>query len=294
AYGIRNRQWAPVRTFGRGVSDLRAVVAGDGDVLLTWAAGKVGYAVRPPGHRFDSPRTVNRPRAFGGLPRSGPLGALPAYDTRGRAYLAGRCDAAVASARPHTRRFTRTAILVSRPIVGMSFSVTGAGDGIAGWAAGACTQDEMVPATPGPVAAAALRGGRFVTAAALDTAARVSSTNAVAAAGGGGTVTWGAPGSVFSARLSPAGLAGPSTPVPDGRIVLTADGGGDQVLSATPGGVLEFAPSDVAVRPVTGEPDEPAPLRGGVDVAVSAPSGRALALTGQTAANVRALTVWHP
>jgi hypothetical protein len=294
AYGNRNRPWTPARTVGGGISDLRAVVASDGEVLLTWAAGKVGYAVRSPGHRFHAPRSVNRPRAFGGLPRSGPLGVIPAYDTRGRAYLAGRCDAAVAIARPHTPRFTRTAILVSGPIVGMSFSVTGAGDGIAGWAAGACTQDEMVPATPGPVVAAALRGGRFVTAATLDPAARVVTTNAVAASGGGGTVTWGMPGSVFSAWLRPTGPAGPPALVPDGRIVLTADGGGDQVLSATPGGVLDFAPSDVAVRPVTGGPDEPAPLRGGVAVAVSAPSGRALAVMGQTAANVRALTVWQP
>ena len=85
----------------------------------------------------------------------------------------------------------------------MSFSVTGAGQGLASWAAGKCTTDEMVADTPGTVLAAALRAGRFGSTTTLDATAQATATNAVAAAGGGGTVTWGQPGSVFSARLAP-------------------------------------------------------------------------------------------
>ena len=86
------------------------------------------------------------------------------------------------------------------------------------------------------------------------------------------------------------------TPVPvsGGRIVLTADGGGDELLGATPGSVLDFLPYDVSVRPVVGGADELAPVAGAGLLAVSAPSGRAAALLGQSAAGANELTVWRP
>lgn len=113
---------------------------------------------------------------------------------------------------------------------------------------------------------------------------------------------------MFGARLGSDGLLAPAQPIGDPLTALLADGGGDQVLTATSavpthvgspqpfvGGAL--VQRGVAIRPRGRGADQPAPSNGGM-LAVAAPVGRAAALvwnTNPTGAGARrALSVWRP
>jgi hypothetical protein len=312
AYGTLAGHWTEARVVGQGRGEPRLAVAADREVLLVWIGGRITTAWRSPGHPFGTPRTLVSPHVQPGLPRSGPLGAIPSFDARGRAYLAGECEAVVHSTAPHSHRFGHKAALDLGAKLGVSFSVTPAGDGLASWVNGRCTTDESAGDTPGPVFASVMRAGRFGPPLPLTAATtQFTGSNALATSGGGGTVTWStfdpAKGT-FGATIGSGGSVGPAYPITDPLTALVADGGGDQVLTGTsavpghggsgtppPGGQL--VQGGVAIRAAGGGADQPAP-HGNGRLAVATPVGRAAALvwsTSPTGVGGRlAVSVWRP
>lgn len=324
AYGTLTGRWAGARSIGRGLQESRLAVAPDGKVLLVWIArgsssaqvDKVTVAWRAPGHAFGTPRALSSPRVQPVTPGLGRIGVIPSFDAHGSAYLAGECEAVVVSAPPHSHRFAHPAKLAQGPQLGVSFSVTGSGNGLASWAHGRCATDVMVPDRRGPVFASVMRAGRFGPVQRLSAGPADGSgagTHALWVPGSGGTVTW----QGFSARLGVSGVLGLAQPIiGDPLAPVAVDGGGDQFLTATSvipdntysrpvggypvwsgvvvppagGGPDQRAPG-VVVRPAGGRADQPAPLSDGL-LAVASPVGRAaLMVTGD---NPLTLSVWRP
>src|SRR4051812_30015793 len=173
-------RWSAPRVAGPGREDPRLAVAADGTVLLTWVAngagagpGRVAVAWRAPGHSFGAPRILSRPRLV-----STPyltVGAAPAFDAAGTAYLAAPCDSVVRTARRHSRRFGSVVVVAPAPVLGFSLSVAEAGRGVASWVAGRCTADVATGDAPGRPWASALRAGAFGAPVALSAAPTASS-----------------------------------------------------------------------------------------------------------------------
>jgi hypothetical protein len=133
-----------------------------GDMAIAWATRgnpaeppvsrtSVHLVVRAAHGRLISRRLWRTRRAPGGgisvaIDRRGAVstpydstGAVPAFDSRGAAYVAGICDGVVLRARAHSHRFS--VILNRGPVLGLNLSLAGAGLGLASWIGGACTSD---------------------------------------------------------------------------------------------------------------------------------------------------------
>ena len=320
AYGPLSGRWAAARVIGHasslggyGAAAQRypqLAVAPGGEVLLAWDDDAAPQATllaawREPGHRFGAPRVVGR------SPNT-PLGAIPAFDTHGRAYLSSPCYGLVLSAAPRSHRFGAPVLVApGQPLhqaLSFSLALSGAGQGLASWVDGACTGDAAAGDTYGPAYASVLQGGRFGPPIALTPpGTQAFYTNAVAVPGSG-MVTWS--GAIYSptsfqsgafiVQIGADGRLGATQPIADERAALAADGGGDVVFAPPPSIALQpFAtpPTPVFVRPAGGGADQPAPASYG-GVAVATPVGRAVALlwnTSPTGGGPRlALSVWRP
>ena len=282
-----------VRTVGRGSTAVDVAVGPRGDALLTWvnsrAAGDRIAAAFADRRRFGPAVVLARPRVV-----STPYlshGAAAAFDAGGNAYLSTPCDAAVRVAAAGRHRFGSPLVLAPGQALGFSLSVGARGSGLATWVAGRCTPDIATGDTPGVAFASALRGGRFTTPVALSPAGAADAV-AVAQPPAGGIASWYGPDGVFSTVVGPDGAAGATRTVADRIVPMAADGAGDQVVG--PQFPLPAGPSRVAVRPVEGGPEQPAPAQGG-QIAVSAPQGRRVALlwTGPGATRLT-LSAWRP
>jgi hypothetical protein len=177
----------------------------------------------------------------------------------------------------------------------LTLSLDGAGQGLAAWVAGACSLDEAVSSTPGPVFVSVLRAGTFAKPRALTPGSTEAFQSNAVAVPGAGTVSWftyGAAGfAAFSAQIGADGLPDATQQSTTAVIPFTADGGGDVVFARAPGpGPLA---STVFVRPAGGRPDQTAPAPFG-EIAAAAPVGRAAALAWYAGSAPLELSVWRP
>ena len=293
AYGSLAGHWARARVVGRASADPQLAVSQDRRVLLVWIANAYDGDIAAAGRRAGRPFGPPRPVPVSSFPAiAEPNGAVPAFDTRGAAYVTGSCDGTVLRAPPRSRDF-RT-IFRRGPVLGLTLSLVGRG-GLAAWANGRCSADVMATDQPGPVSASILHNGRFgARLGVTGLTERASNPRAVAAKGGGGTVRWTSAAGVFTAEVR--GGVAPAVPSPNGIAPFAVDGGGDQVL-AGPGSTGTFAQFGVFVRPVGADALEPAPMSNG-GVAVAAPVGRRVALAWGGMLDDRrepvTVSVWRP
>jgi hypothetical protein len=309
AYGPLIGRWSPSRmighfydvafTTGKAPWYPQLAAAPNGEVLAAWNACKsstsascgfnqrgVVAAWRAPGRGFGVPRVAG----------AAPLGAIPQFDARGTAYLYSSCSGHVLIAPAHSHRFSRNVVVAPGPVSEFTLSLAGAGRGLAAWVAGACSYDEAVSNTPGPVFVSVLRAGTFAKLLALTPGATRAVYSDAVAVPAGGTVTWsteeGPTGSAgFSVQIGPDGLPGETQPSTSTVTAAAADGGGDVVFAPSPGsGPVASA---VFVRPAGGGADQPAPATYGV-LAAAAPVGRAAALAWYTGSTPLELSVWRP
>ena len=297
AYGTITGHWTSKRVLGSGITQPRLAVAPHGRVLLLWVDGSAEsrnlvVAWRARGHSFRHRRALRKPAVV--FTPYDSIGAVPAFDARGAAYVAGECDAVVLRSEPNRRRFKT--ILDRGPALRFTLSLAGEGRGVAGWVQGRCTPDVAVGNTPGPVFAGVLHDGRFGAAVRLPSGDNATHADAVASPAGGGVVSWGEPAGVFSTQIDSGGALGPTQRSPQGIVPFATDGGGDQLLSGQ-GSHGSLVQSGVIVRPAGGGPDQPAPLSYGM-LAASQPDGRRFALAWDTnpmgAGGPLALSVWRP
>ena len=313
AYGPLIGRWAPSRAIwsfsglGPFAGDPHLAAAPNGEVLVAWTVctsrdcgyneSRYGVAVRwrAPGRGFGAPQLL----------RDAPLYAVPQFDSRGTAYLHSYCSGRVLIAPAHSQRFSRTVMLTPGPALAMNLSLDGAGQGLAAWVAGACSNDEAESNTPGPVFVSLLRGGTFAKPQALTPHSTQAISGSAVAVPGGGTVSWyvvaanGAP-EPFSFQIGANGLPGATQQGANAVIAVTADGRGDVVLeggrAANTYGPGAPGPGPLAntlfLRPVGGGPDQPAPSPSGE--AAAAPFGRAVALTWYNGPTTLELSVWRP
>jgi hypothetical protein len=317
AYGPLIGRWSPSRTIGHFYDVAftagkapwypRLAAAPNGEVLAAWNACKsltsCGFNQRGMVLKWRAPG-----RGFGvsQVVRAAPLGAVAQFDSRGTAYLHSNCSGRVLIAPAHSQRFSRTVMLTPGPALAMTLSLDGAGQGLAAWVAGACSNDpEAVGNTTGPVFVSLLRGGTFAKPQALTPRSTQAISDSAVAAPSGGTVSWyvnaanGVP-EPFSSQIGANGLPGATQQGANAVIAFTADGRGDAVLeggrAANTYGPGAPAPGPFAntlfVRPVGGGPDQPAPSPFGE--AAAAPLGRAVALTWYHGPATLELSVWRP
>ena len=319
AYGPLIGRWSAPRTISgrwsigwtnaRPLAQPRLALSPDGTVLVAWngcltqhacdgivgegyAEQRVVVAWHRPGRPFGPPTVV----------RAAPLGSASQFDAAGTAYLSGNCSGTVAIAPAHSRRFSRT-IVTRGAARSFTLALSGAGQGLAAWVAGACSYDETTPPQRGAVLVRLLRGSRFVTPLAL-TAAPAESADAVATPAGV-TVSWDVRAAngveePFSAQIGANGLLGATQQGANAVIPITADGRGDVVLrggrAANTYGPGAPGPGPLAdklfVRPAGGGPDQPAPAPFGESAAASA--GRAIALIWYPDMTKLDLSIWRP
>jgi hypothetical protein len=316
AYGPLAGRWNPAHAIGRSSvpADYPPVrwvphlaIAPDGDVLLVWSHwdGRYGkgeeehgdaVAWRTPGRPFGAPRV---------LPDA-PGGANARFDAGGTAYLYGYCSSSVLSAPAQTHRFVRAAVPTSGSILGFSLSLAGAGRGLASWISGECSFDAAAGNTPGRVYASILSAGRFSKPVAVSPPGSAIYQSTVVAVPGGGTISWELVGDAgaeaVSVQVGAGGQPGATHLITDEKVVVAADGGGDEVLG-WPLGWPIYLPSlphpGPVVRPAGGASDQSASGYEG-KVAVAAPTGRAVASAWNTSPNFARpsstieLSVWRP
>ncbi len=224
-------RWSIGWTNGFPWAQPRLALSPDGTVLVAWNGCLTQHACDGIiGEGYTEQRVVvawHRPgRPFGPptVVRAAPLGSVPQFDAAGTAYLSGRCGGTVAIAPAHSRRFSRT-IVTSGAAKSFTLALSGAGQGLAAWVAGACSYDELTPPQPGTVFVSLLRASGFDTPFAL-TAAPAESADAVATPAGV-TVSWyvrrfGAPSKPYRPPETPAGKINVTDP--DSRNVKTRRG----------------------------------------------------------------------
>ena len=120
---------------------------------------------------------------------------------RGTAYLSSHCSGTVAIAPAHSRQLP-PAIVTRGAAQSFTLALSGAGQGLAAWVAGACSYERTAASTPGPVLVSVLRAGGFAAPFALSRRRR-SSVDAVASPAGV-TVSW-SPGRQPDSRVHRAG-----------------------------------------------------------------------------------------
>lgn len=290
AYGPLSGRWAAARVVGHTFSYAlppngpQLAVSSSGLVLLAW-----DQQLAHPNRLYAAWRTAGR--GFGaafvvGRTPSVPLGATPAFDVGGTAYLSSGCSGLVLRAPARSRRFSAAVVATPGPAphqaLSFSLSLAGAGQGVASWVDGRCSDDAGAGPTPGPVYVRVLHDGRFGGRLALTAPGAQAYFSHAVAVRSGATVTWNqAPDlGLLSAPISPGGRVGTIQRSRDGRMALAADGGGDVVFGPPPVSALPIARSTF-VRPAGGGPDQPAPSRYGL-VAVAQPLGRAVAFVEAT------------
>lgn len=328
AYAPLAGRWAPAQTIGRWTATSyppsgfhpHLAVAPDGEVLLAWddysqPIDGPAVAWRKPGHRFSVPRPLARSSVASSLRAAAPngFGPTPAFDAGGTAYISGPCDGLVFAAPPHRHRFGPPSSVAPAgrlpwmplPGLGFNLSLSGAGQGLASWARGACSFDAAAGNAPGPVFASILHAGKFGHPLALSSsAADVDESTAVAIPGGAGVVSWHvitSPSTLSSIHISANGALGPIEQITGQLTPVATDGRGDQVLvrNSTPLASLPWAGDQriqgqgIAMRPIGGGPIQPAPTSSG-RLATTAPGGRAAALVWSPPGGGLALTVWRP
>ncbi len=234
-------RWNVGWTNGRPLGQLGLALSPDGTVLVAWdgcltqraclgvpgeqgAQQRVLVAWQRPGRPFGPPTVV----------RTAPLGSVPQFDAAGTAYLSARCSGAVAIAPVDTRRFRRT-IVTGGAVKSFTLALSGAGQGLAAWVAGACSYDDAAPPQPGAALVRLLRASRFLAPFAL-TAAPAESAAAVATAAGA-TVGWNlrAANGVeepFSTQIGANGILGTTQQGANAVIPVIADGRGDVCCEA--------------------------------------------------------------
>jgi len=302
-------RWSIGWTNGLPLAQPHLALATDGTVLVAWNGCLTQHACDGvPGEGYAQQRVVvawHRPgRPFGPptVVRAAPLGSVPQFDAAGRAYLSGSCSGTVASAPPHSRRFSPT-IVTRGAARSFTLTLSAAGQGLAAWIAGPCAYGELTPPQPGPVFVSLLRGSELLPPLALSTAPAESAYAAATPAGA--TVCWEARAAngveePFSAQVSAGGLPGTTQQGAEAIIPVTADGRGDLLLrggrAANTYGPGAPAPGPLAdklfVRPAGGGPDQPAPTPYGD--AAAAPSGRTIALIWSPALTKLDVSIWRP
>ncbi len=306
AYGPLNGRWAPSRAIGSfwGPTPFlhypQLAIAADGEVTAAWngcssEASGGGYSFRPrggvvawraPGHGFGAAQRV----------AAAPLGAAPQFDTRGTAYLDSSCSGRILIAQAHSHRFRRSVVLAAGPVLSLTLSLAGPGQGLAAWIAGSCSYDEAVGSTPGPVLMSVLHAGAFAKPQMLSSASTQALYSNVVAVSTGGTASWLAAGGPLgftesTLQIAADGVPGPTQQANNEVIALTADGGGDVVLSGARG--FGRPPNVVLVRPVGGGADQPSPVGSG-ELAAATPIGRAVALAAYAGPATLEVSVWRP
>jgi hypothetical protein len=264
-----------------------------GAVLMTWngcsrscLSGGQGVRVawRQPGRGFAVSRLVG----------TAPLGASGEFDSAGTAYLTSGCSGRVLLASGPGRPFGKTLVFSRVPVSSMTLSLSGPGEGLATWIEGACSFDEAVGETPGPVLLQGLRHGslgpRHLVAPLSQSMTAIAST--VVATPQGGEVSWfgyGGPSGNFAYQAAVGRDAAPGTTevVNDGLIELAADGAGDVLWGSVPD--LAF-PSEMFMRTSTGA-EQRAPASSGTSAI--APFGRSATLLWRNGTQLE-LSVWHP
>jgi len=308
AYGPLTGRWAPSRaigghwsvgfTTGRPQSSgVALALAPDGTVLAVWdgcssraaclAERQVVVAAwRSPGRAFALPTPV----------AAAPLEAVPAFDAAGAAYLASGCSGSVAIAPPGSRRF-RAVVVASEPVSYFKLSLSGAGQGLAAWVAGACSYDEEVLSAPGPVLAATLSRRSFaapVTLAAAPTQAE--DVIPVAVPAGGGSVSWFTYSDnafdAFDVPIDSGGRRGATDVSASPVTEIAADSGGDLVFAPAPATGPPATGGSVFVQPPGGGAAQIAPATSGGELAL-APSGRVVVYAWSSSGRLD-LTVWRP
>ncbi len=266
-------------------------VAPDGRVLAAWSAcrsasgcghaGGVELASRAPGHGFSRTRSVG----------AAAQGALPQFDSSGRLYLVSACSGRVLLAAPGSLSFRRTVTLTAGPVSDLTLALSGAGEGLASWIAGACSSDQAVGNTPGPVMASLLRSGTFAAPKTLTAPGAKAFYLTAAAVPGGGALGWVLAG-ISGVPLPATALVGTpavSATAPAGVVPLIADGGGDVLFGPTR---VLVAAGPFFIRPAGGSPDQTLATRSGE--AAVAPFGRAVAIAGYGGSATLWLSVWRP
>lgn len=302
-------RWSIGWTNGRPGSQPHLALSPDGTVLVAWngcltqvacygvvgegqAKQRVLVAWHHAGRPFSSPTVVS----------TAPLGSVPQFDAAGTAYLSSRCSGTVATARAHTRHFSRT-IVTGGAAKSFELALSGAGQGLATWVAGACIYSETTPPQPGAVLISPLRAGKFAAPLAL-TATQAESAQTVATPAGT-TVSWYSRAAndveePFSAQIDPTGTPSATRQGNDAVIPVAADGRGDVLLrggrAANTYGLGAPAPGPLAdklfIRPADGGPDQPAPEPLGQ--AAADPTGPTIALLSTPDTTKLTLSIWHP
>jgi len=268
-------------------------LAPDGTVLVAWNGCSSQHAcegVIGPGGGFAQQRVVVAWRSPGGpfgpptVVRAAPLGAVPLFDAAGTAYLSSACSGTVAIAPAHSRRF-RATIVTRGAAQSFTLALSGAGQGLATWVAGACSYDEASGNQGGPVLVSILRAGGFATPFALSSAP-ASSVEAVVSATAV-TVSW-YDGSSFIVQVTANGIPGTVQEGPT-ALPLGADGGGDILF--VPVVALGFGDF---VAPAGGGPDQPGPVSRGQATAALSPAARVIALIWYPDMTALDLSIWRP
>ncbi len=230
-----------------------------------------------------------------------PLGSVPQFDATGTAYLSSHCSGTVAIAPAHSRHFSRT-IVTRGAAKSFTLALSGAGQGLAAWIAGACSYDETTPPQNGAVLIRLLRDGAFTETRTLTSNATDAIRSSAVAVSEGGIVSWDVTAAngveePFSAKIGADGVPGATQQGADAVIPITADAGGDAVLeggraanSYGPGAPVATPPF---VRPAGGGPDQPAPSPSFSSL-TSAPAGRVFALAWPSSPTTLEYSVWRP
>jgi len=307
AYGPLVGRWAPSRaisgrwrvgfTIGPPSWRVALALAPNGTVLAAWDGcsskarcqtmqENVVAAWRSPGRAFTAPEPV----------AAAPLGGAPAFDAAGTAYLASSCSGSVAIAPPGSRRF-RPAVVTSGPVSYFKLSLSGAGQGLAAWVAGACSYDEEVLNAPGPVLAATLSGGSFTPAVVL-AAAPTQAEDVIPAAvpAGGGSVSWftydGTTFTALSVAIDAGGHPGATVSSANPMTEVGSDSGGDLVFAPAPVTGAGAGAGSVLVQPASGGAAQIAPATPGSALAL-APSGRVVVCAWYATGGLD-VSVWRP
>ena len=318
AYGPLIGRWAAPQTIsgpwsigwtdGRALAQPHLALSPDGTVLVAWngcltphaclgvidegyAQQRVVVAWHRPGRPFGSPRVV----------RGAPLGSVPQFDAGGAAYLSGSCSGAVAIAPAHSGRFSLRPV-TSGSAKSFTLALSGAGQGLAAWVAGACSYDETTPPRSGSVLFSLMRGGAFAKPQPLAPAAGEVIRSSAVALPLDGLVSWevrAADGAEepFSAEIGANGVPGATQQGATAVIPIAADAYGDVALvggrAANSYGPAAAPMAPPFVRPAGGGPDQPAPSALFSSL-TAAPAGRAFAVTWLSSLSTLQLSVWRP
>jgi hypothetical protein len=303
AYGPLTGRWSAARTIGGSWSigytngfpwaQPHLALAPDGTVLVAWngclsqhACGGViggggGYAEQQVVVACHSP---GRPFGAATVVRAAPLGAVPQFDAAGTAYLSSSCSGTVAIAPAHSRRF-RATIVTKGATQSFTLALSGAGQGLGTWVAGACSYNQASGNQGGAVLVSILRAGGFVTPFAL-TSAPAEWADAVASPIGV-SVSW-YDGTSFMVQVDANGVPGT---VQDGptALPLGVDGGGDVLFAP----VVQLGFGDF-VRPAGGGADQPGPAPWGQGTWALSAAGRVVAVLWYPDMTKLDLSTWRP